>query len=215
MMFLLQGIVFVWYIVLILISTPLSSELIPFSPSRSKTSTNHLQMLASFSSATSFISAIPWAIIRCQFLRVWLAACHWQRTKSYLDHPFSHPDPFQRLIHIHVSTFLCLISFFNASCVCPVWLHLTSFLLNVAKLFMNCCLPICSRLFRKRRRPFIIEFLHKSICQNIQDRFIPVTLGLGHSASKPKGFVRSLHGLSFMCFYVLNRYAASMTTRLL
>ena len=42
-----------------------------------------------------------------------------------------------------------------------------------------------------------------------------VTLGLGHSASKPKGFVRSLHGLSSMCFYALNRYAASTTTRLL
>ena len=42
-----------------------------------------------------------------------------------------------------------------------------------------------------------------------------VTLGLGHSASKPKGFVRSLHGLSSTCFYALNRYAASTTTRLL
>ena len=38
---------------------------------------------------------------------------------------------------------------------------------------MNCRLPICSRLFRKWRRPFIIKFLHKLICQNIQDRFIP------------------------------------------
>ena len=42
-----------------------------------------------------------------------------------------------------------------------------------------------------------------------------VTLGLGHSASKPKGFVHSLHRLSSTCFYVLNRYAASTTTRLL
>ena len=42
-----------------------------------------------------------------------------------------------------------------------------------------------------------------------------VTLGLGHSASKPKGFVHSIHGLSSTCFYALNRYAASTTTRLL
>ena len=42
-----------------------------------------------------------------------------------------------------------------------------------------------------------------------------VTLGLGHSPSKPKGFVRSLHGLSSTCFYALNRYTASSTTRLL
>ena len=42
-----------------------------------------------------------------------------------------------------------------------------------------------------------------------------VTLGLGHSISKPKGFIRSLHGLSSLCFYVLNRYAANTTTRLL
>ena len=36
----------------------------PIFPSHSKMSTNHLQMLVSFSSAASFISAIPWAIIR-------------------------------------------------------------------------------------------------------------------------------------------------------
>ena len=30
-----------------------------------------------------------------------------------------------------------------------------------------------------------------------------VTLGLGHSVSKPKGFVRSLHGLSSTCFYAV------------
>ena len=46
-------------------------------------------------------------------------------------------------------------------------------------------------------------------------RVSSVMLGLGHSASKPKEFIRLLHRLSSTCFYALSRYTASMTTRLL
>ena len=51
--------------------------------------------------------------------------------------------------------------------------------------------------------------------EKCRDFELAVMLGLDHSTSKPKGFIRSLHGLSSTCFYALNRYTASMMTRLL
>ena len=69
--------------------------------------------------------------------------------------------------------FLYLIGIFDVPCVRPVWLRLTPFLPNVAKLFTNCHLPIPLSLLGEQRWPFILKLRDKSVCQNVQHYFIP------------------------------------------